>query len=472
MDILFVYGENIKKFLSIVKRFFITKKYYMKMIKRMFEEVMKKESPNFRRQRMIKRISVVPSLLIIVALLVSCAPTTTQTNAAATQAATATQASSTVNLTTVQEQDAYEQIYETVNPSVVNIRVVEKASASTSTTDFNFPSIPGFDFTNPNQQQQQQNSVTQVIGAGFIYNSKGYIVTNNHVVENADRIVVTFSNGTEAEAKLIGTDVSTDLAVIQVSGVDASLIKPVAVGDSASLKVGQIVIAIGSPFELQGTMTTGIVSALGRTMASTDSSSSTNSSSTSSTGYYSIPDIIQTDAAINHGNSGGPLLDLSGQVIGVNTAIESTSDSNAGIGYAIPSNIVKLVADTLIASGKVEHTYLGISTLQMSSDIAKAMNIPTDTRGILVEEVSANGPAGKAGLKGSSDQVTIDGETTTIGGDVITSIDGHSVKTYNDLISYLLLNTKVDQKVELGILRDGKDTTITITLQARPSSNS
>ena len=438
----------------------------------MFEEGTKKESPNYRRQGMIKRISVVPSLLIIVALLVSCAPATTQTNAAATQAATATQTASTVNLTTVQEQDAYEQIYETVNPSVVNIRVVEKSTASTSTTDFNFPSIPGFDLTDPNQQQQQQESVTQVIGAGFIYNSKGYIVTNNHVVEGADRIVVTFSDGTEAEAKLIGTDVSTDLAVIQVSGVDASLLKPVALGDSSSLKVGQIVIAIGSPFELQGTMTTGIVSALGRTMASTDSSSSTYSSSTSSTGYYSIPDIIQTDAAINHGNSGGPLLDLSGQVIGVNTAIESTSDSNAGIGYAIPSDIVKLVADTLIASGKVEHTYLGISTLQMTSDIAKAMNIPTDTRGILVEEVSANGPAGKAGLKGSSDQVTIDGETTTIGGDVITSIDGHSVKTYNDLISYLLLNTKVDQKVVLGVLRDGKDTTITITLQARPSSNS
>jgi serine protease Do len=420
---------------------------------------------------MKKRITVVSSLLVIVALLVSCAPATTQANAAkATQAAAPTQASATVNLTTVQEQDAYEQIYSNVNPSVVNIRVVEKASASTSTTDFTFPNIPGFQFTDPNQQQQ--DSVTQVIGAGFIYNKNGYIITNNHVVENADRIVVTFADGTEAEAKLIGTDVSTDLAVIQVTGVDSSLIKPVALGDSSSLKVGQIVIAIGSPFELQGTMTTGIVSALGRTMASSDSSSSTYSSSTSTTGYYSIPDIIQTDAAINHGNSGGPLLDLSGQVIGVNTAIESTSDSNAGIGYAIPSKIVKLVADTLIASGQVEHTYLGISTLQMTSDIAKAMNISTGTRGILVEDVSASGPAGKAGLKGSSDQVTIDGATTNIGGDVVVSIDGQPIKTYNDLISYLLLNTKAGQTVALGILRDGKETTINITLQARPASNS
>ena len=207
-------------------------------------------------------------------------------------------------------------------------------------------------------------------------------------------------------------------------------------------------------------------------MKNTDSSNQENSyTTTTTTAYYSIPDIIQTDAAINHGNSGGPLLDINGQVIGVNTAIESTSDSNAGIGYAIPSAIVKLVADEIIAGKTVQHTYLGISTLQMSSDIAKAMNLPADTRGILVEEVSDSGPAGKAGVKGSSTEVTIDGVTSTIGGDVIVSIDGQEVKTYNDLISYLLLHTEVGQKVQLGVLRDGAQKTIDVTLEARPTNS-
>jgi len=235
------------------------------------------------------------------------------------------------------------------------------------------------------------------------------------------------------------------------------------------LKVGQIVEAIGSPFELQGTMTTGIISALGRTMENSNSSTTT---STGQSAYYSIPDIIQTDAAINHGNSGGPLVDLSGQVVGVNTAIESTSDSSAGIGYSIPSSIVKMVAAEIISSGKVEHTYLGLSTLQMSSDIAKAMNLPTNTKGILVTEVSANSPSAKAGLKGSSTEVTIDGEKVNVGGDVVTSIDGIAVNNYNNLISYLFMHTKVGQEVTLGIIRDGKAMTLKATLEARPTTSS
>lgn len=427
---------------------------------------------------MKKTITAISSLIIIAAMLVSCAPkAATQAPVAqsATQAAQATTAPVTQNLTVVQEQDAYEAVYQNVNPSVVYIRCVIKETANTqTTTNFDFPSIPGFpDFNNNNQNQNQnQESVTQVAGSGFIYSSDGYIVTNNHVVEGADRIVVTFADGTEADATLVGTDPSTDVAVIKVDGVDASLLKPITLGDSSALKVGQIVIAIGSPFELQGTMTTGIISAMGRTMASTDSSSSNGySSTTSSSGYYSIPDIIQTDAAINHGNSGGPLVTLSGEVIGVNTAIESTSDSNAGIGYAIPSSIVKLIADKIIKGEEIKHTYLGISTLQMSSDIAKAMNLPANTHGILVEDVSSSGPAGKAGIKGSSTQVTIDGMTATVGGDIIVSIDGNEVKSYNDLISYLMLSTEVGQKVELGIIRDGQQKTVEVTLQARPTNS-
>lgn len=429
---------------------------------------------------MKKTISVASSLLIIAAMLVGCAQTTnTQTanTQAATQAVQATTVpSSSQTMTVVQEQDAFVNVYQNVNPSVVYIQVVEKQTASSQTTTYfdfpNFPGMPGYDNNNNNGQNQQQSSVTIVAGSGFIYSADGYIVTNNHVVENADKITVTFADGTEADATLVGTDPSTDLAVIKVSGVDSSLLKPVTLADSTQLKVGQIVIAIGSPFELQGTMTTGIVSALGRTMASTDSSSSNGySTTTSSTGYYSIPDIIQTDAAINHGNSGGPLVDINGNVIGVNTAIESTSDSNAGIGYAIPSVLVKMIADKLISGTTIEHTYLGISTLQMSSEIATAMNLPANTHGILVEDVSSNGPAGKAGIKGSSTQVTIDGSSINVGGDVIVSIDGNEVKAYNDLISYLMLHTEVGQKVTLGVIRDGKQTTVEVTLQARPTSS-
>lgn len=423
------------------------------------------------------KIPVAASVIMIAALLVGCMPATTQQSAATatSAAAVATQAPAVVNVTTVEVQNAMEQIYQTVNPSVVDIRVVENASATTQDSQYYFPGFP--QFSSPNQQN---SAPSQVEGAGFIFDSAGHIVTNNHVVTDASRIVVTFSDGTQADAKLIGTDPATDLAVIQVSGVDASLIKPVTLGSSAALKVGQMVLAIGSPFQLQGTMTSGIVSALGRTMESTSSSSNNNNNSNNNNGYsttttaqayYSIPDIIQTDAAINHGNSGGPLLDLSGQVIGVNTAIESTSDSNAGIGYAIPSDIVKLVADDLIANGSSVHTYLGISTQQMSADVAKAMNLPANTHGIQVVSVSSSSPAGKAGLKGANSSVSIDGIDTPVGGDILVSIDGTPVNNYNDLVSYLLLKTTVGQKVTLGVIRDGKEISVTATLEARPANS-
>lgn len=408
---------------------------------------------------MKKRITVISSVLTVAILLASCAPVAsspaTAQPSAATPAATAVQ-----NITTVAEQDAYTQIYEKVNPSVVNIRVVQNASSSQQDSSFPFPNIPGFDFGN---QQQQQQTPTQVEGSGFIYDTDGHIVTNNHVVENASRIVVTFSDGTEVEAKVVGTDPGSDLAVIQVSNVDSSLLQPVALANSDQLKVGQVVIAIGSPFGLQGSMTTGIISSLGRTL---EASATTTSNGTS----YSIPDIIQTDAAINPGNSGGPLLNLNGEVVGVNTAIESSTDSNSGVGYSIPSTIVKKIADTIVQTGKVEHTYLGISYLSMSLDLAQAMNLPDETRGVLVESVSSGGPAGKAGLKGSTTQVSIDGIQTTVGGDVITKIDGNEIKVSDDLLSYLLIHTTVGQKVTLEIIRNGKTMNLDVTLEARPQA--
>jgi 2-alkenal reductase len=404
---------------------------------------------------MSKKILIASSILVIAALLAGCASpaalATPTTGAATSQPVTVVK-----NVTTAELQTAYEQIYQQVNPSVVDIRVVQKASAAQN-SQYTVPSVPGF----PQFSAPQDNTPTQVEGAGFVYDMNGDIITNNHVVTDAQRIIVTFNDGTEANATLVGTDPGSDLAVIKVS-VDASLLKPVTLADSAQLMVGQITIAIGSPFQLQGTMTSGIVSALGRTIED----SSTNNSGTAT---YSIPDVIQTDAAINHGNSGGPLLDLNGDVIGVNTAIESTSDSSAGIGYAIPSNIVKLVADSLIKTGKFEHTYLGIAAAAMDADIAKAMNLDANTRGVMITQVATGGPADKAGLKGYSGETTIDGVNYYIGGDIITSIDGTTVKDYNDLISYLLFHTTVGQKVSLGIIRDGKTINVDATLIARPS---
>lgn len=411
---------------------------------------------------MKNRMTVISSILVIAVLLASCAPAASSTaTPASNSSAETTQAPVVQNVTTVAEESAYTQIYDKVNPSVVNIRVVQNASDTQQDSSFAFPSFPGFPDLN---QQQQSQAPAQVEGSGFVYDAEGHIVTNNHVVANANRIIVTFADGTEAEAKVVGTDPGSDLAVIQVSNVDSSLIKPVSLADSSQVKVGQIVIAIGSPFGLQGTMTTGIISSLGRTL---EASATTTSDGTS----YSIPDIIQTDAAINPGNSGGPLLNLSGEVIGVNTAIESSTDSNSGVGYSIPSAIVKKVAETIIQSGKVEHPYLGISYLSMSLDLANAMKLPAETRGVLVERVSQSGPAGKAGLKGSSTDITIDGIQTVIGGDIITKIDGNDIRVSDDLLSYLLIHTTVGQKVTLEIIRDGKTMNVDVTLEARPTNN-
>jgi serine protease Do len=408
---------------------------------------------------MSKKILVTTSSVLIIALMLAgCSPKAAASQSAAVATASPVETVNIIeNITTTELQDSYQQIYETVNPSVVDIRVVQEVS-SQQDSGYQMPGIPGF----PQFNTPQEATPSQVEGTGFIFDTDGHIITNNHVVTGAARIIVTFNDGTEAEATLVGADSGTDLAVIKVD-VDPALLKPVTMADSTQLKVGQITVAIGSPFQLQGTMTTGIVSALGRTIE--------DSSSTSSSVSYSIPDIIQTDAAINPGNSGGPLLDLNGEVIGVNTAIESTSDSNAGIGYAIPSAIVKLVAAELIKSGSFEHTYLGISSSVMNSDIAKEMGLDANTDGILVTSVAKGSPAYDAGLKGYTDEVTIDGVTYYVGGDIITSIDGNPINGYNDLISYLLLHTSVGQKVTFEVLRDGKAIEVSATLSARPAGD-
>lgn len=352
-------------------------------------------------------------------------------------------------------QGTLENIYSMVNPSVVNIRVVSKVDASTS----DVPQIPGFPFFNPPQQQGPEQQFQAALGSGFVWDEDGHIVTNNHVVSGADQIEVTFSDGTIIPASLVGADPDSDLAVIKVD-VPAAQLHPVTLADSISIKVGQLAIAIGNPFGLEGTMTTGIISAVGRSLPADQNVAQ----------HYSIPDIIQTDAPINPGNSGGVLVDANGALVGVTSAIESPVGTNAGIGFAIPSEIVNKVVPALIKDGKYIHTWLGISGTTLVPDLAKAMDLQATQRGVLVEEIMPNSPAEKAGLRGSTDQVTLNGQPVNVGGDVITAIDNQTMTNMEDLIAYLARSTTVDQKVTLSILRDGKQTTVDVTLAARPSA--
>ncbi len=354
-------------------------------------------------------------------------------------------------------QGTLENIYKTVSPSVVNIQVVEQVAASGSDSN----SMPGFPFFNlpQGQDQQPQPQFQSALGSGFVWDQEGHIVTNNHVVNGADKIEVTFSDGTTVPATLVGADPDSDLAVLKVD-VSADKLHPVQMADSKSIQVGQLAIAIGNPFGLEGSMTTGIISALGRSLPVDETSLQS----------YTIPDIIQTDAPINPGNSGGILVDAQGQVLGVTSAIESPVRANAGVGFAIPSAIVKNVVPALIKDGKYVHSWLGISGTSLIPDLAKAMNLDLSQRGALVEEVMPNSPAEKAGLRGSNQQTTIEGQTVNVGGDVITAIDNQKVLQMDELIAYLAGSTKVDQKVTLTILRDGKQQNLDVTLAARPSA--
>lgn len=357
-------------------------------------------------------------------------------------------------------EGALENVYSTVNPSVVNLRVLTKASGITTSTQPDLPSIPGFPFDLPGQQNQSQ--AREALGSGFVWDKDGHIVTNNHVISGADKVTVTFSDGTILEGKVVGADPDSDLAVVKVDA-KSDLLSPVQIADSNSVKVGEIAIAIGNPFGLQGTMTVGIISALGRSLpAGTDSSTS------GSTKNFTIPNIIQTDAPINPGNSGGVLVNDIGQVIGVTAAIESPVRANAGIGFAIPSSIVKKIVPELVKNGKVEHPWVGIMGTTLTPDLAKAMNLSTDQRGILVIEVTSGSPADKAGLKGSDKEIDIDGSTAKIGGDVITAINGQTLKDFDTLVAYLSTSTNVNDSVQLSVLRAGKTETLSLTLTARP----
>ena len=351
-------------------------------------------------------------------------------------------------------QSAYESVYQSVNPSVVTIEISSQVSSTTT--------LPGSG--GQNSQGSQGQIVPTAQGSGFIWDSAGHIVTNNHVVDGAAKISVTFSDGSTYDAKLVGTDPNTDLAVIQVTGAPAALLKPVTAGDSTQVKVGEFVVAIGNPYGLGNTMTTGIVSAIGRSIQA--SLNNSQSGSTTTTPSFSIPDVIQTDAAINPGNSGGVLVDINGAVIGVPSQLESASGANSGVGFAIPIAIVKSVAPQLISKGAAAHSYLGISGVTVTADIASLLSLKSGQQGILVASVVAGGPAGKAGLKPATLDAT---GTPTAAGDIITGIDGKSIATFEDLVSYLSSSTQPGQTVTLTVLRNSQETQVKVDLGTQPT---
>lgn len=291
-------------------------------------------------------------------------------------------------------------------------------------------------------------------GSGFVVDESGYIVTNNHVVSGAQQMTVLFSDGTQREATLVGTDPDSDLAVIKVDAAPGEL-TAVSLGDSDALKVGQMVVAIGSPFGLENTLTTGVVSGLNRFFPGGQAPDGSS---------YTIPDVIQTDAAINPGNSGGPLLNLHGEVIGVNTAIESPVRGSSGVGFAVPVNVVKAVVPQLIESGRATHPWLGISGTTLTAELAQSAGLDATQRGVLVATVTPGGPAAQAGLRGGDQQ-------TGAGGDVIIAVDGRPVREFDDLLGYVIQQTSVGQTITLDVLRGGQSLTIQLTLGERPSAN-
>jgi 2-alkenal reductase len=329
------------------------------------------------------------------------------------------------------QQEALVSLYERVMPGIVSLQVVGDSGGS--------------------------------LGSGFVFDDQGHILTNFHVVEGANQLEVDFTSGYKIYGTVIGTDLDSDLAVVKVNA-PATELHPLPLGDSNSLHVGQTVIAIGNPFGLSGSMTTGIVSALGRTLDSVRDSPSG--------GFFTAGDIIQTDAAINPGNSGGPLFNLNGEVIGVNRAIRTTNYTgtgepvNSGIGFAVAINIVKRVTPVLIAEGKYDYPYLGISSLdELSLPQIEALGLQSFT-GAYVTSVTPNGPADRAGIRAGDQTTSIQG--LGAGGDLIVAIDGQATSRFDDLLRYLINNKSPGETVVLTVLRGGERLEIPVTLDKRP----
>ncbi len=297
-------------------------------------------------------------------------------------------------------------------------------------------------------------------GSGFVYDTQGDIVTNYHVIENAEELLVTLANGQVYPAKVVGSDPANDLAVLRIDAGD-DLPPPLVLGDSDKLQVGQFVVAIGNPFGLQHTLTTGVVSALGRVIESPEDN-------------RFIGEAIQTDAAINPGNSGGPMLDLHGRVIGINSQIISTSGSSAGIGFAVSANTVRRVVPKLIEQGYYPHPWLGVELLPLSASTTRVLreagvDVPVDA-GLLVIDTVAGSPADRAGIRGGDRTVRVGRYQLPVGGDIITAINGQPVNDLQTLTVYLETKTAIGDTVQLTIYRGSRELTIPVTLGEQPNS--
>ena len=302
-----------------------------------------------------------------------------------------------------------------------------------------------------NIQRNQTENETGGVGSGFVFDKKGHIITNAHVVKDATKTIVTFLDGRSYNAQIIGVDEYTDIGVIKVNA-DLKLLNPLSLGDSSNLQVGEPITAIGNPFGLSGSMTSGIISQMGRLLPS-DSG-------------FQIPDVIQTDAAINPGNSGGPLLNMRGEIVGINTAIQSTTGGFAGVGFAIPSQTVAKIVPTLISEGEYKHPWIGISGRDIDPDMANILGL-NDALGFLIITVVEDSPASEAGLLGSDKTITVEGREYSIGGDIILAVDGIDVRKIDDILIHLQRVKTVGDDMDLEILRDGRTTNITIILQER-----
>ena len=328
-------------------------------------------------------------------------------------------------------------LYDAAVPSIVGLRVLKTIIVGGNVP----PGVPNDFFS-------------RAAGSGFVWDDEGHIVTNRHVVIEAERIIVMFSDGVQADAELVGHDPDSDLAVIKIID-DAVRPPPIAVGDSDEIRPGQLAVAIGDPFSRGFSMTSGIISAVGRTINPTDSN-------------FSVPRVVQHDAATNPGNSGGPLLNREGEVIGINTQIISETGAFSGVGLAIPINLAKLVVPALIDDGHYEYPYIGIRGATVRPDMAVAMALPAETRGALVIAVGSDTAASRGGLRASDRLTVINGAEAPVGGDIIIAIDGTPIHGMDDVIAYVIEHTQPGDTVEFTVLRDGAEVSVAITMGKRP----
>ena len=352
-------------------------------------------------------------------------------------------------LTNNQIVAAHEQVvnsvYERALPSVVQIHVTQRVEDQQS-----------LDFLSQFAQGQDiPDLVRSGEGSGFVWDEEGHIVTNHHVVAGADMVTATFSDGSMVELELLGSDSHSDIAVLKTRETE-NIPAAVELGDSDELIVGQVVLALGNPFGQEFTLTSGIISGLGREMRSGNSP-------------FSVPHVVQTDAAINPGNSGGPLLDRNGRVIAISTQIASQTGGSMGVGFGIPVNTAKLIVPELISKGSYEYSFLGISGFSLTPPLAEAMRLPDDSRGTVIGIVLEDSPAQEAGLRGSPPDWDAEGAGEQTGPDVIVAINGADVRDFSDLIEYLSDNTRPGENVDLTVIRDGETMSVEVTLGTRPS---